>query len=222
MRFNPKAEHVHGKQMVVADTLSRNSCKLEQEPETVEDVQAFVDLVESTRPATGDQLKRIREASAKDVQLLKVMEFTLEGWPTHVEEVSLQIREFVDSRGHLSMCNSLLTYDDRIVIPADMREEILERIHTGHQDITKCRERANLSVWWPGISKEIKTKVESCQFCQENQPSQRKEPLMTTDLPDRPYLAGQKYLAVMDYYPRFIKILSLVETTSQVVIQKLK
>ena len=41
-----------------------------------------------------------------------------------MEEVRLQIREFFDSRGHLSMSNGLLTYDDRIVIPADMREEI--------------------------------------------------------------------------------------------------
>ena len=146
-----------------------------------------------------------------------------------MEKVPLQIRGVFDSRGHLSMSNGLLTYDDRIVIPAHMREEILERIHTGHQGITKCRERANLSVWWRGISKEIKAKVESCKFCQENQPSQRKEPLMTTDLPDRPWqvstdlfeLAGQKYLVVMDYYSRFIEILSPVETTSQVVIQKL-
>ena len=61
MLFNPRAEHVPGKQMVVADTLSRSPCKLEQEPDTVENVQAFVELVESTRPATGDQLKRIRE-----------------------------------------------------------------------------------------------------------------------------------------------------------------
>ena len=62
-------------------------------------------------------------------------------------------------------------------------------------------------------------------------PTITKEPLMTTDLPDRPWqkvstdlleLAGQKYLVVMDYYSRFIEILSLVETTSQVVIQKLK
>ena len=64
--------------------------------------------------------------------------------------------------------NGLLSHDDRIVIPADMREEILERINTGHQDITKCRHRHNLSLWCSGISKEIKTKVESCQFCQEN------------------------------------------------------
>ena len=80
-----------------------------------------------------------------------------------MEEVPLQVREFFDSRGHLSISDGLLTYNDRIVIPTDMREEILERIHTGHQGITKCRARANLSVWWPGISKEIKEKVESCQ-----------------------------------------------------------
>ena len=104
-----------------------------------------------------------------------------------MEDVPYQIREFFDSPGHLSVSDALLTYDDRIVIPASMREEILERIHTGHQGITKCRERANLSVWWPGISKEIKSKVQLCHFCQENQSSQRKEPLMATVLPDRPW-----------------------------------
>ena len=59
----------------------------------------------------------------------------------------------------------------------------------------------------------------------------KKEPPMTTDLPDKSWqrvstdlfeLAGQKYLVVMDYYSRFIEILCLVETISQVVIQKLK
>lgn len=38
MRFNPQAEHVPGKQMVVADTLSRSPLLSEQEPLTMEDV----------------------------------------------------------------------------------------------------------------------------------------------------------------------------------------
>ena len=63
-----------------------------------------------------------------------------------MEDVSYQIREFFVSQGHLSISDALLTYDDRIVILASMREEMLERIHTGYQGVTKCRECANLSV----------------------------------------------------------------------------
>ena len=44
---------------------------------------------------------------------------------------------------------------------------------------------------------------------------------MTTNLPDRSW-HKVKYLVAMDYYLRFIEILSLVETTSQVVTEKLK
>ena len=105
MLFNPRAEHVPGKQMVVADTLSRSPCKLEQEPDTVENVQTFVELVESTRPATDDQLKRIREGfpapESDGVHIRRV--------PNTCGRSSLQIREFFDSRGHLSMNNGLLS-----------------------------------------------------------------------------------------------------------------
>ena len=152
-----------------AYTLSRNPLLSEQEP--------FTNSVESTRPATDTQLERIREATRHDAQLQKVTDVTLKGWPAGVEDVAYQIREFFDSREHMSISDALLTYDDCIVIPASMREEILEGIHRGHQGITKCRERTNLSVWWPGISKEIKSKVRLCHFCQENKSSQREEPL---------------------------------------------
>ena len=81
IRFNPQAEHVPGKQMVVADTLSRNPPLSEQEPLTAEDVQAFVDSVESTKLATDTQLERIRESSRQDAQLQKVMDGQQE-WKT--------------------------------------------------------------------------------------------------------------------------------------------
>ena len=76
-------------------------------------------------------------------------------------------------------------YHNRLVIPSSLRSEVLERIHDGHQGMTRCRERANMSVWWPGSSRDIQIKVSGCEFCQENVPSQRKEPLVTTSLPER-------------------------------------
>ena len=67
--------------MVVADTLSRSPLLSEQEPLTVEGVQAFVDSVESTQPAKDTQLERTREASRHDAQLQKVMDGQQE-WKT--------------------------------------------------------------------------------------------------------------------------------------------
>ena len=50
MRFNPKAEYLPGKELVLADTLSRNP--LSNPPETSdteEDVKAYVDAAEMMR-----------------------------------------------------------------------------------------------------------------------------------------------------------------------------
>lgn len=57
----------------------------------MEDVQAFIDLVESSRPATDNQLEWIKEVGAKDAQLQKVVAVTSQGWPTHVQEVTLHV-----------------------------------------------------------------------------------------------------------------------------------
>ena len=62
-----------------------------------------------------------------------------------MEEVPLQIREFFDSRGHLSMSNGLLTYDDRIVIPADMREEI----RNAFTQVTRVQQSAVKMITFP-------------------------------------------------------------------------
>ena len=45
---------------------------------------------------------------------------------------------------------------NRMVIPPALRKDILHKIHASHQEITKCRNRARLSVWWPGMYTELK------------------------------------------------------------------
>jgi len=54
--------------------------------------------------------------------------------------------------GDLSVADGKTIYRNRLDIPAALQTEVLERIHDGHQGMTKCRQRANMSVWWPLIA----------------------------------------------------------------------
>ena len=129
------------------------------------------------------------------------------------------------------MSNGLVTMANRIVIPAEMQKEVLDRLHESHQGITKCRENAQSTVWWPNISKDIKDVVENCLKCRENRPTQCAEPLQPTSLPSRPWeriaadlfeLNKRHYLVVIDYYSRWIEIKVLPSTSSNAVIGRLK
>ena len=116
------------------------------------------------------------------------------------------------------------------MIPRSMRLDILNCIHTGHLGITKCRARAQASVWWPGLSIQIENMVTNCSTCAKDRP-EPKESLMSSSFPSRPWerlaadlfeLEGKVYLIVVDYYSRWFEIRRLNDQSSARVISVLK
>ncbi|KAK0156229.1 hypothetical protein N1851_000482 [Merluccius polli] len=232
MRFNPVAEYAPGKTLVVADTLSRSPLSsMWVETDTQSDVACYVASVVGAIPASQSKLDEMKMATASDANLQSVIKFIHTGWPEHISRVPVSIRAYVQVKAELSEHNGLVLRGCRIVVPQSMREEILQKIHQGHQGLVKCRERACSSVWWPGLSTEISNLVSSCQVCHEQKRTQQKEPLISTPLPDRPWKRiamdlceynHQDYLVISDYYSRFIEILHMSSTTSTYVIQRSK
>ena len=67
-------------------------------------------------------------------------------------------------RLHLSTRFGLLFYNDKIVIPENMRTKVIAMLHHGHASTAKM-EQLSEAFWWPGIQREIQEKAKSCPSC---------------------------------------------------------
>ena len=231
MRFNPLVRHVAGKELVIADALSRIPLSSDDTDELNLDVEEYVEALVSLWPVSNHRLQEIKTETALDKDLRDVCDYVREGWPNNQSGVPAQLKPYFQERGNLSLVDGILTYEGRIIIPAKLRRDILSRIHESHQGLTKCRQNASSSVWWPNISSDLRNLIENCEKCQENRPAQQREPLLPTPLPNRPWeklgadlfeFKKKNYLVVIDYYSRWIEIKPLPSTSSNAVIGRLK
>ena len=67
-------------------------------------------------------------------------------------------------RLHLSIRFGLLFYNDKTVIPENMRTTIIAMLHQGHTSAAEMDQLAG-AFWWPGMHREIQEKAEPCPSC---------------------------------------------------------
>lgn len=231
MRFNPDVIHVPGKQQITADALSRAPARGPSEDDVafVNDISMMAQQTLESLPVTPPKLQDIIMHQKADLELTEVRSHCIKGWPAFMPQNPL-IQQYWINQRYLTIVDDLLLYNDRIVVPRDMRLEILDKLHESHLGITKCRALAQSSVWWPNISSEIEEMVKKCSICAKSRPA-IKEPLLPSSFPDRPWsrvamdlfdLRGKTYLLVVDYYSRWPEIRLLQHQTSGSIISCLK
>ena len=79
------------------------------------------------------------------------------------------IKLYYPVSSEISIVDGFLIRNERLIIPSALQKHVLEQIRTGHQGLGKCRERAILTVWWPGLSAELEDVVSKYQYCCMNQ-----------------------------------------------------
>ncbi len=230
MRFTAAAEHAPGRTLAAADALSRSPEQCFGDGVCHEEVAAHVDAVMQQVPARPQRMLELKQHTGNDRQLQTVIGSIKNGWLEYVGKVPEAIRDFYQVSGELSEIDGLVIRGSRIVIPTEMRKVILEKIHYRNQGLVKCRERANQSVWWPRMSDDVGNATQQCMLCRENRNMQRKEPLIPSDLPSRPWQKiaidlcefRKQNLLVSDYYSKYLEIPNLPTTTSSQVVARLK
>ncbi|XP_048579725.1 uncharacterized protein K02A2.6-like [Nematostella vectensis] len=164
--------------------------------------------------ASDKRLEEIRSELKRDDAFKAVMHYVQNGWPETKQKLYGPVKKYCGERGSLPTHEGLLMRERRLVIPSCLRPDILRYLHDGHQGISKTRDNAASSVWWPGISKQIEEMVRNCATCKKHR-KERIEPMKGTDFPERPWSKlgadffqheGRHYLHIIDYYSRVIEI----------------
>ncbi|UYV85108.1 K02A2.6-like [Cordylochernes scorpioides] len=229
MRFGFEIVHIPGKELLDADALSRQPLLTTEGGEDERPTSAHINAVLSSITDKDEMLTKIFEAQQEDTTLKAVVNYLEQGWPDK-KKMSQALLSYWHVKDELGVQNGLLMRSCRLVIPASMKLEILDKLHAGHFGITKTRLRARETVWWPGISEEIAETVRKCSVCIQEAVSKH-EPLIPTNFPTRPWqkigmdlfkFENKWYLVVIDYYSRYPEMVQLDRLTASVVVRSCK
>lgn len=185
--FSYRVEFVPGKDLLVADTLSR--APVEKGNNSIsEEIEMHLSMVTVAGiPASDEFFTRLADETEKDPELSRLMPYLLYEWPRTRQQVHQEVRAYWDSRHLFSTEKGIVFRGERIFIPRTLRKEMIGVAHEGHLGIAKTKARAREHMWWPGMARALEEAVIRCQTCAQFRHQQQKEPLMMSQLPERPW-----------------------------------
>ena len=145
-----------------------------------------------------------------------------------------EILDYKRLKDELLVHSGVVMRGNRIVVPSKLRERAVALAHVGHQGIVKTKSLIREKVWFPGIDKMVKDKVDNCLACQAVTPSKSSpvEPLQMTPLPRGPWKmlamdflgpfpSSDYLLVVIDEHSRFPEVEIVKSTSAKSVIPRL-
>ena len=219
-----------GKDIPVADALSQAT------PMDAEDniklpiivvslITAHILLSTHPQDTFSRKLDQLRKSTAQDNQLTRLSLYINTRFPCEKKNLLTDLQEYWNYRDALSIENGLLTCGSGIIVPQEMRAEMLQYIHDRHQGKERCLLRARNTVFWPKITYDIQELIERCIICQEHGKSQSIIGI-TQELPPFPwhtlatdifYWKRMDFLIVADVFSKYFLVRKLANSTSAAV-----
>ena len=234
-------EHIDGKRNTFTDTLSRYPVsKVDQDDrELIKELNICSNLIVSSCSDDIDiDMKELRTVADSDheYQLLlrKVLDDSFARSKTLEDPL---IKPYYAVRDRISVVNGILMYcfEDghlRVVIPRSQRASVLNTLHTAHQGPDSILRRARQTVYWPALDKDVVSICSRCKECIKNAPSNTKEHLMLSPVPEFPFqntvsdifsFAGHHYLIYADRLTGWTELFYFSQDpTSSMIIKSLR
>ena len=82
------------------------------------------------------------------------MDYINNGWPSKIEE---QCKPYLRRKNELCINLSCLRSGNRAVIPFQLRECAINKLHDCHPGVVRMKALARLYFWWPSLDETIET-----------------------------------------------------------------
>lgn len=237
---------VPGSKMYLADALSRlhlndTDCQKLHDVFSIRLEDRFAHEIERINmienlPIADERLQDILKATSNDEDMQQLRELIINGFPENPKILKYELRQFNKYKAELSTQNGLIFKGQRVIVPKVLRSNMLARLHNSHSGIEKTQRLARDSLFWPGVSQDVRDAVEKCKACARNSPNLMKESMMSTVVPSLPfeivsmdvfelnvprdgYLQKQYFLATVDHYSDFFEVDEMNNLRSNTVVE---
>ena len=217
--YETQVEYICGKDNLIADALSRVD-PLSPKPMDSKQMDMIpVHHITLTVPATDNWLDRTRIATTADPALNQLRHYIFHGWPLQRHQLPEQLQHYWNYREELAVEDGVIFKAHRLVISPSLIAEYLKDLHAGHVGEEKTLLRARETVFWPGISDDVRNALKLCDVCMKYKPAQQKEPPVPHDVPSLPWF---KLRVDIFYFNTFPLVKKLTSQTGGHVIRLLK
>ena len=227
MAYNFTTEWVKGAQNYAPDALSRNRVFDPQPNEALGEKDVHnnpeCSIADIRAMNSGDheniRIQDLCRHADTDDEYQQLKGCIIKGFPDHHSQLPQVMKRYWNARDQLTLDNDLIVYGCRLMIPTKMRGETLAHLHESHQGSLRTKERARLTVYWPGINNDIDNVVLTCKKCQDMLPSNNKEQIISKPKPERVATdffsyATQDYLILVDCYSNWPDIIPMGHNTT--------
>ena len=139
--------------------------------------------------------RRVDEASSRDKETKELAELIMEGALEEVSDWPETLKQYFVRGAEYSVVGNAVSMNGRVVIPLELRQEVLQAMHVGHCGVSGMSSRAREVMCWPQMSKAIEKIRENCEVCRRIAPSQPAMPPTQMKVPEYPF----QYIAT-DYF----------------------
>ncbi|MCP4339056.1 MAG: transposase family protein [Desulfobulbaceae bacterium] len=184
------------------------------------------------------EMEEIIKASKSDRLLSQIAKYMVTTWPPK-KSLSGDLLVFFKHREELSAQGDCIFLGDRLIIPSERQQPILNLLHSGHPGRIRMQQKYRDSYFWPGGTERVNEFVKNCNACSLAGKNSQSEPVRTTAIPPPtqpwkkvaiditgPFWTAPKHerfiVVLSDYFSKYPEILFTGKTTACQIVSWLK